>query len=120
MVAEPCERWIPGANIRRDLFHVGDVIACHAVRQELLLVQATSLSNLSARLRKAKEQPELRTWLAAGGKFEVWGWFKRSGRWQVKQVAVSGEDLLALLVSPGPRRRRRGPQQRELFEDEST
>jgi hypothetical protein len=49
-VAEPCERWLPGANVRRDLFHVGDVIACHAVRRELLLVQATSLSNLSARL----------------------------------------------------------------------
>jgi hypothetical protein len=72
----------------------------HPVRQELLLVQATTASNLSSRLRKVKALPEVKAWLQAGGKFECWGWFQKSGKWDVKQVDVSIEDLAGEVVRP--------------------
>lgn len=111
-LAEVCERWIPRANVRRDLFQFADVIACHATRREIVLVQATSLSNVGARLRKAQNRHELRTWLASGGRFLVMGW---KGR-EVRQVEVRAEDLAAVAVVV-PRRRRvgTGHKQGELF-----
>jgi hypothetical protein len=66
--------------------------------QELLLVQCTCLSNLSSRVKKAKAWPEVAAWLRAGGKFECWGWFRRGGKWDVKQVDVSIEDLAGEVV----------------------
>lgn len=108
-LAETVERWLPRINVRRDLFHFADVIACHAVREEIVLVQATSISNIAARLAKAQGRPELRTWLAAGGRFLVMGW---DGN-KVKQLEVRPEDLAAVVVEQ-PRRRGR-ERQRLLF-----
>jgi hypothetical protein len=67
-IAEPCERWIPGANVRRDLFHVGDIFAVNEARKELWLVQACTLADLAARRKKALEQPQLKAFLLAGGR----------------------------------------------------
>jgi hypothetical protein len=115
-LAESVERWIPGANIRRDLFHVGDVLAVHPYRQPaFLLVQATSRPNVSARLAKAKASAELATWLRAGGAFEIWGWHRPGKRWEVHRVAV--QDLGAVVVQAMPRRGRRAVQG-DLFQGE--
>lgn len=114
-VAAVTESWIPGANIRRDLFGFADVFAVSAHRDPpRLLIQATTAANMSARLKKAKGLVALRTCLAAGLSFEVWGWFRRGQTWEVRRVAVTGDDLQVVLVSP-PRKRRRPSKQLELF-----
>ena len=84
------EQWIPRLNIRRDLWGVGDVLAMRE-GSAVLLVQCTSGTNISARIAKAVSEPRLRTWLATGQRFEVWGWAKRGrGRkvWAVRKVEV--------------------------------
>jgi hypothetical protein len=98
------EKFLPQARIRQDAFGA-DVLACHATRQEVLLVQCTTASNLASRLKKAKALPQVAAWLQAGGKFECWGWFQKSGKWDVKQIAVTLEDLDAPVSRPVPRRR---------------
>jgi hypothetical protein len=115
-VAESVEKWIPGANIRRDLFGMADVLAVHPHRRPaFLLVQATTRPNVGARLKKARARPELAAWLRAGGAFEVWGWFRRGKRWEVHRAALRAEDLAAVVIQVQPRTRRR-PVQPGLFD----
>lgn len=70
---EVVERWNPYSKTRQDLFGCIDLVA---VREgfPVLGVQATSRSNVSARVRKAEQEPRLTPWLASGATFEVWGW----------------------------------------------
>jgi hypothetical protein len=115
-LAAVVEHWIPGANVRKDLFGVADVLAVHPRDRLFLLVQATTADHVAHRLRKTRARPELALWLKAGGRFEVWGWFKRAGRWKVKRVEIRAEDLAeVVLCAPRPRRTRKGERQRELF-----
>jgi len=98
-VADVCERFIAAIQRRRDFLRIGDIIGAHKVHG-FLMVQATSASNVSARLKKARGVIAMRTWLAAGGKFEVHGWAKnKSGRWAVRRVAITGENLAPVEVS---------------------
>lgn len=108
------ERWNAHAGIRQDVFGVIDIIAVRRGEPGVLAVQATTLPNVSARLAKAKVRPELRTWLAAGNRFQVHGWFQRAGRWKVKIVALRAEDLVSVVVQ-APRRRSKMPVQGDLF-----
>src|SRR6516162_9377156 len=94
-LADVVERWIPRANIRRDLFGCIDLAAVRHEENGVLGVQATTIGNVPARLKKARGLPALQIWLAAGNRFEVWGWVKRGRRWRVKIVALRGEDLAA-------------------------
>jgi len=77
-------------------------------------VQATTLANVAARLKKAKGKVELAVWLRSGQRFEVWGWYHRHGRWKVKRVELRGNDLAAVVLE-APRRRRRD-RQPDLFD----
>jgi hypothetical protein len=90
--ADVVERRLPGCFVTRDLFGIIDVVAARP--GEVLGVQCTSASNLAARLAKAKDAPGLTDWLAAGARFEVWGWSKRGPRgprklWRVRRVAMA-------------------------------
>lgn len=69
---------------RSDLLGVADLIALDG--KDIILVQVTSRSNLSARRRKAERQPKLRLWLEAGGKFTLHGWDKPKHRWRLKEI----------------------------------
>lgn len=114
-VADVVERFIAAGNIRKDFLGCIDIIAVSGRREpRVLAVQATSLANVAARVNKAKGKAELKTWLASGSAFQVWGWFLRAGRWQVKVVEVKGEDLAEVTIQ-APRRRSRRPVQPELF-----
>jgi hypothetical protein len=115
-VADVAERFIAHAGIRRDFLGFVDIIAVSRREPGVLAVQATTLDHVGHRLAKARSRPELKVWLRAGAAFEVWGWFQRAGRWEVKRVAVQPEDLAAVPVQ-APARRRRAPRQRELFAD---
>ncbi len=111
----PVERWLPYANVRKDLWGFGDVLACHPRDGLFLIVQSTSADHVAHRLAKARGRPELALWLKAGGAFQVHGWAKRDGRWRCRVVEVRAWDLQPVEVQSLPRRRRRG-RQRLLFE----
>jgi hypothetical protein len=101
------ERFIQQRNIRVDAFGLADVLAAHPRNRTILLVQATSLSNVSARVKKIQGRPEAQAWLAAGGAIEVWGWTRQAGKWKAKVVAITAEDMQAEVIVSLPRRRRR-------------
>ena len=107
------ERFMPHGNYRLDCFGFADLLAAHPGEQSALLVQATSLSNLSARIKKAKALATLATWLRAGQRFECWGWYKiedaKSRRiiWQVKRVAVQPGDQGDVVLEAKRRGRRK-------------
>jgi hypothetical protein len=90
--AHVVEKYNHHARVRVDAFGFGDVLACKP-GGGVLLVQATSGSNHSARVHKATALPELRTWLQAGGLFAVWSWTKRKGRWCCRREPLSLLDL---------------------------
>lgn len=97
------EKWNPWAKIRQDLFGCIDILAIippHSIyaKGEIKGVQATSSSNHSARVNKSIAIPALKTWLRAGGVFEVWSWSKKGPRgkrktWTVKKEAITLKDL---------------------------
>jgi hypothetical protein len=118
-IAAVVERWLPVANVRRDLFDCIDVLGVKP-GEPTIGVQATTAGHVAHRLAKAKALPQLRTWLACGHVFEVWGWALRAGRWTVRRVAVRGEELQAVEMAPRPRplRARRGERQGGLFDNE--
>ena len=71
-LCEIVEHWNPWAKIRQDLFGLGDILA---IRDgETLLVQTTSRSNMSARVKKISESEVLPVILRAGWKIQVHGW----------------------------------------------
>ncbi|MEI6085647.1 MAG: hypothetical protein WCS70_15290 [Verrucomicrobiota bacterium] len=100
------ERWIPGANIRRDLFGIIDLVAI-AVDEPLLGIQATSLSNVSTRIVKARASSGLAVWLRTGARFIVIGWAKRDGRWHPKIVELTGAEMAAKVTTEMPRKKRK-------------
>ncbi len=75
-------------RICRDLFGCLDILALRA--GEVLAVQVTSASNLSARVRKVTEADALGDMREAGWQIEVHGWRKAAnGRWTCKRVDLS-------------------------------
>ena len=85
---------------------------------EIVGVQATARSCIAQRLNKARQLPALRTWLAAGTRFQVWGWTKVRDRWRVKIVELLPGDVVGVQETP-PRkpRRSRWQQAADLFSD---
>lgn len=90
--AEVVERWIPGANIRKDLWGFVDIVAIRG--EKTLGVQTTSYSNVSARVRKIQESDMLPLVREAGWLIHVHGWAKgkKEGRrilWKHRIVDLS-------------------------------
>lgn len=77
---EKVETWNPFARRRHDLFGFADILAFRADPPSVLLVQATTRSNLSARLKKIHDSDLAQAWLRAGFDLEVHGW-QRSQVW---------------------------------------
>jgi hypothetical protein len=80
------ERWIPGANIRKDFCGIGDLIA---IGPGVAVIQTTSDSNVSARVHKIAESDALPALQRAGVKVFVHGWKKVKGRWQLRIVEMA-------------------------------
>jgi hypothetical protein len=84
---EVVERWIPGANIRKDLFGFIDLVA---LKGDLTLgVQATSYSNMGARIKKIENAELLSQVRRASWHLWVIGWRKQNNRWTHKVVDLS-------------------------------
>lgn len=89
------ERRNPVTRKTNDLFGFIDLLALETsgeIYPSLLAIQATTTSNLSARIKKSLENPLLKSWLSVqGAEFECWGWSKRGARgkrklWYLKRV----------------------------------
>jgi hypothetical protein len=87
------ERWNPHARVRVDLFGCIDVIAVgHGVT---VGVQATTASNMAARVTKILTDPDVApaalAWLQAGNIMQVVGWRKRGRFWEatVRQITLA-------------------------------
>jgi hypothetical protein len=91
-IAAVTERWNPFAHIRQDLYGFCDILSIRP--GEILAVQTTTDSNVSARLHKIAEEPRAGRWLVAGGKIVVHGWKKttppgrRRAVWTLREVRV--------------------------------
>ena len=73
------EHWNPHARIRHDLLGFIDVLAVRGA--ETLAVQTTSAANVSARIRKIADSPNIAAVREAGWSVHVHGWRKVKGRW---------------------------------------
>lgn len=69
------EVWNRFSCTRLDLWNFGDVIA---IKEGLahLIVQTTSYSGVSARVKKILAEPRALTWIKTGGEIHVHGWRK--------------------------------------------
>jgi len=79
------EHWNSFAKIRQDLFGFGDILACRDKPIEnILIVQCTTLSNVAARKKKISNNPLSLAWEKAGGRLQVWGWYKKKTKWHCR------------------------------------
>ena len=112
------ERWIPGANIRRDMFGFADLVAIRADQHGVWALQPTTSEHVPDHLRKCTAIPDLKTWLMAGNTFSIVGWSLRQAKeptlfgqrkhgrelWTPRWVPVRLEDLVKLEDRSGPER----------------
>lgn len=89
------ERWNSFAKVRVDLFGFIDVVAMNGA--SIIGIQATSGSNVAARITKIKENPKSAEWLKSGGRLFVQGWrkLKKSGKWKCREVEITSDLLSA-------------------------
>lgn len=93
-IAGVVERWNSHAKLRQDLFGFVDLVAVRADLPGTLFIQATTRGHINDRLEKMRAIPALRTvLLAPGNRVQVWGWFKRKGKWNVVRRDVTIGDL---------------------------
>lgn len=93
------ERWVPAANIRKDLYGFVDILCVspkmgfegEGCSPPIVGVQSTSYSNVSARVKKIMESPNLPIVAGAGIMVVVHGWRKVKNRWVVKEVWLTEE-----------------------------
>jgi hypothetical protein len=86
-LAEVVEKWLPMARVRKDLWGFCDILCLNG--KEILAVQTTSGSNVSARVTKIANHENVEKVRQAGIAIHVHGWTKRKGRWQLREVDVS-------------------------------
>lgn len=77
------EYFLAPANKRIDLFGFGDILACKVGETGSLIVQTTTASHISDRIKKAEALDAYRVWLMCGNKVEFHGWKKdlKTNRW---------------------------------------
>lgn len=89
-LAEVVERWIPGANIRRDFAGFVDILAIHGERAcDVVGVQACAACDVSKRVEKIINHENVGAVRKGGIRILVHGWAKRKGRWQLREVDLS-------------------------------
>jgi hypothetical protein len=114
-LADVTERWIAQAGIRKDLFGIIDLIAIKA-GEAVIGLQATSLSNVPARVAKAKASGPLAIWLKTGARFQVIGWTRRGKKWSPKIVELLADQIEPVVVEKPRRKRPQRFKQGDLFE----
>ena len=92
-LVEVVEKWNPHARVRHDLFSFIDVLAIQG--DSVFAIQATSDSNIAARVAKLSLLPSVVHWLdtRTNRRLFVWGWGKKGARgkrklWGLREVEV--------------------------------
>lgn len=80
------EHWNAFAKKRRDLFNIFDFVVIY--KDQIIGLQVTSLSNVSARMKKIRESIEAVAWKKAGGRIVVQGWKKVKGKFQSQEFDI--------------------------------
>lgn len=89
-IADVVEKWIPFVRKRKDLFGFIDILGVHKEREgDVIGVQATSATNVAARVEKIVNHENIGPVRKGGIKIVVHGWAKRKGRWQLREVDLS-------------------------------
>ena len=87
-IVDVVERWIPGANIRKDLYGFIDILALKG--NETLAIQTTTATNLNARVKKISDHENVGAVREAGWTIHVHGWHQDDKRkWHCKVKDVS-------------------------------
>lgn len=80
------ERWNHFAKLRQDVFGFDIIGVGH---DEIVFVQATSWSNVSARLKKLADMETTPLLRGAGARLVVWGWKKKGREHVMRELDVS-------------------------------
>ena len=75
---------------KKDLYQFIDYVAIMPGK-EILAVQTTSKSNLSARIKKAESKKAFWHWLSTGNPVTFHGWYKDGHRWALKEIRREGK-----------------------------
>lgn len=77
--ADVVERWVPGANVRRDFLGFADILAIRG--EATLAVQACSATDVAKRVAKVRSSATAPHWLASPAR-KLWivGWRKYAKR----------------------------------------
>jgi len=86
-LVEVVERTIPKTFIKKDLFGFADLLAIR--ENEVMLVQVTSGTNVSARVKKIAESEHIDMVRKSGMSVFVHGWRKLKSGWAPKIVDLS-------------------------------
>ena len=81
------ERWNAFAKIRQDMWGFCDLLAIK--ENEILAVQTTSASNMSARAHKIADSEHVGMVRKSGMKIHIHGWIKTGRKWECKVMDVS-------------------------------
>jgi hypothetical protein len=83
------EHWNPHCRIRQDLYGIIDILALSGA--ETVAVQSTTWGNVSARIKKMRESPNIDAIRKAGWKILVHGWRKNplTKRYELKEIDIS-------------------------------
>lgn len=96
--AEVTEKWIPGANIRKDLWGFCDILCLVGLQASdhglytppyILAVQTTTTANMKARIQKIQDSDTISLVRECGIAVVVHGWSKKKGRWACREVDLS-------------------------------
>jgi len=118
-----CERYNSHSRTRADLFGYADAVAYHPNGGGVILVQATTASHISARLKKIRGIAASKTWLnSAARRIIVIGWKQEAGllgKWvpRAKELQKTGDTVAfveADLIVPPPDRRKRTHAKQEV------
>ena len=86
-LADVVERYNSFSRKRHDLYGIFDIVACRT--GEIAFIQTTTASNVSARIHKIEDHPDIDIIRKSGATLLVHGWRKLKGRWSVRVVDVS-------------------------------
>lgn len=94
------EKWNQYARIRQDLFGCIDLVCVPLSGQGIIGVQACAGASHAARRTKSLAEPRLRTWLNAGGRFQIISWSKTGQRGKRKLWTPRVEEIFAEELPP--------------------
>jgi hypothetical protein len=81
------EKWNHFCKIRQDMWGIIDLLAIK--ENEILAVQTTSASNMSARAKKIADSENIGMIRKSGIKVHIHGWVKTGRKWECKVMDVS-------------------------------